>query len=69
MAADFRDGRLVLAERPADRGDVPFLAVLFLFVVRGAFPRRCFANLFASLQPAVPLAGKVANLAGNGQVG
>ena len=49
-AAGLRDVRLALAERPALRGDVPFRAVLFFFVVRGAFPRLCFANLFASLR-------------------
>ena len=49
-AAGLRDVRLALAERPAVRGEAPFRAVLFFFVVRGAFPRLCFANLFASLR-------------------
>ena len=45
-----RGDRLALAERPEVRGEAPFLAVLFFFKVRGALPRRCFANLFASLR-------------------
>jgi hypothetical protein len=45
---------LALAAVPArlfDRGDAPFRADACFFVVRGADPRRCFANLFASCQP------------------